>query len=328
MKRRRALAALALAALALLLRHPMARAGKPWRVGLLYFQNESGFPQSFVRAMTKLGYVDGKDIEYTHRRTTGSFDAGLAQLAPLAAELVRSAPDAIVTDGTAATTALARATSLIPIVTNVGDPVGAGFAKSLARPGGNVTGTALATRETYEKTFEFLKLIIPGNWTLAIVVGDLTHHLQSIARAVEDGARRNGIPISRTSINFKSRGEVDRWFASMQGKGVRVVSTWTPLTGYPDDAEQALATKHGLVATPSVEAEVAKGALLAYDPSDEDMNERKASQLARILRGTPPGEIPFELPTKFRLTINLKTAKALGLTIPQDLLLRADKVYE
>lgn len=284
--------------------------------------------QNFVIAMNRLDYVEGKDIEYLHRYPKGSFGIGLPQLAALAAELVHAKPDAIVADGTAATTALARATSSIPIVTNVGDPVGAGFARSLSRPGGNVTGVALASREVYEKTFELLKSMIPGTWTFAIVVGDLTHHVQSIARAVEDGARQNGIPVSRASINFRDKGEVDQWFASMRGKGVRVVSIWTPLPGYPDDRDHTLAMEYGLVAMPSDAAGVAAGALIAYDALEEESTERKAGQLVRVLRGTPPSEIPFEMPTRFRLSVNLRTAKALGLTIPRDLLLRADKIYE
>jgi len=329
--RRRVLGTLGAAALGALLPRPAA-AAKVWRVGLLDGRprgDKDGMVQPFVKAMRDLGYAEGRDIEYVERYIMGgaSWESQSTHLVGIAHELVRSRLDAIVASGTFATKTLQRATTTIPIVTNVGDPVGAGFAKSLARPGGNITGVALQT--TYAKAFQHLKAIIPGDWTFAIADGDQTRDVQSLISAVEEGARANAIPIRAMSLKGMDAGQADRSLASMRRQGIRVLLALDRIAGIPDEGYDLLmATKYGLVTAKSSEDEVAKGALMSYDPDGEGTEARKAFQLARILRGTPPGEIPFETPTTFRLTVNRKTAKILGLTIPREILILADKIYE
>jgi putative ABC transport system substrate-binding protein len=231
----------------------------------------------------------------------------------------------MVDNGTFAATALARATSTIPIVASMGDPVGEGLAKTLAKPGGNVTGVALASPEIYAKTFDLLKAIIPGSWGLAFVEGELAQHAGSLARAVEAGARLSAVPVHRMRFVGRSAAEVDRLLAALPARGIRAISAWGPIPGHPEDEFEWL-TRYGLVHVPSSEESVARGALLAYDAEGDE--GRQAAQLAMILRGTPPGEIPFELASRFRLVINAKAARALGFTVPPSMLMRADMVYE
>ena len=283
-----------------------------------------------AEAMRQLGFLDGKNIEYLHRFPKDEdHRERLKQIPALAAELVRASPHVLVAGGTALTTALVRATSTIPIVTSMGDPVGAGFAKSLARPGGNVTGVALASRELYSKHYEYLKAMIPGNWGVAYIVGDANPHQEGLMQADEHAARQNGIPVHRVSVKGMSAAEADRLLAAMKGQGIRAVAPWVPIPGLSRKDLAGRFIKYGLVSVDASEEGVARGdVLMAYDSADEDTGYRKASVVARILRGTPPGEIPFELPTRFRLVISASAAKALGLTIPEWLRLRADHIYE
>jgi putative tryptophan/tyrosine transport system substrate-binding protein len=308
----------------------LAAAAKVWRVGIVdtHPRDKDGMGQRFVNAMRDLGYVEGRDIEYVHRYPKGDWVTFGAQLQVIANELVRSRLDAIVGSSTPSTKALQRATTTIPIVTNAGDPVGAGFAKSVARPGGNITGVALASPELFRKVFEYLKAIIPGDWTLA-TAHDPTRDTRSLSLALEEGARACAIPVRAVSFAGMDAGQADRALASMRGKGIRVLSALVPIPGIPDEGYDLLmATKYGLATGHNAgEDEVAKGALMSYSPGG-DIEVRKAFQLARILRGTPPGEIPFETPATYRLVINRKTAGILGLTIPPGILLVADKIYE
>jgi putative tryptophan/tyrosine transport system substrate-binding protein len=323
---------LAAAALGALWHRPAA-AARVWRVGILEAVprgDEKSMAQRFVNAMRELGYAEGREVEYLHRHFDGdSWDSQRARLAVVARELVRSRPDAIVTAGTFPTKGLQLATTTIPIVTNAGDPVGAGFAKSLVRPGGNITGIALATPELSRKGLEQFKSIIPGNWALAIVYPDDTRDVRSLISAVEEGARACGIPIRAVSFKGQDARQADRALASMRSQGIRVLVAWDVIPGIAEeDSDLLLATKYGLATIAASEGHVERGALMAYSPEGERTEERKAFQLVRILRGTPPGEIPFETPTTFRMTINRKSAKILGLTIPREILLIADKVYD
>ena len=330
--RRRTILAGALAAgLGALWPGPVA-AATVWRIGMLDGRprgEQDSFAQRFVDAMRNLGYVEGRDIEYVHKTSDGRWETLGTQLAALAQELVRAKPDAIVCFSTVSTKAVQRATTTIPIVTNAGDPVRAGFAKSLVRPGGNITGVALATGEVYGKALEHLKSIIPGRWTLAIAHGDKTRDVRSLVAAVEEGARACGIPMREVSFVGMDAGQAARALASMRGQGIRVLSAWDPIAGLDDESyDLMMATKYGLATAPAGEEEVNRGALMSYSPDGAGTEERKAAQLVRILRGTPPGEIPFETPTSYRLVINLTTAKILGLTIRREILLLADRVIE
>ena len=328
--RRRFLSAAALCAL---LPRPAA-AAKPWRIGIFDTHargHDDGIAERLVKAMRERGYVEGRDIEYVHRHAAGgTWEFHRIQTAAIANELVRARLDAIVTAGTAATRALQRVTTTIPIVTNAGDPIGAGFAKSLVRPGGNITGLALAMPEIHGKALQYLKSIIPGDWTLAVAYWDGAGDSQkSLISAVEEGARACGIPTRTVSFKDMDARQADRTLASMRGQGIRALGAFTPIAGIPDEGYDLLmATKYGLATAPAGEYDVVKGALLSYGPDGEGTEDRKAFQLVRILRGTPPGEIPWKTPTNYRLTINRTTAKILGLNIPREVMILVDKVYE
>ena len=311
-----------------------AAAARIWRIGLLdtHARGEAdGIAREFVEAMTKLGYVEGRNVEYLHRhlqRDPGLGDEARApRLAALVEELVRARPDAIVTAGTPLTRVLARATTTIPIVTNVGDPVGAGFAKSIARPGSNITGVALAMGELYEKSFEHLKAIIPGPWSLATGVGEHAHQ-QPYADTIARAARKSAIPVRTVSFIGMDATQADRALASLRGQGVRVLDYWGRIAGINEEDALLFATRYGLVVFPGHPDQVPKGALLMHEAADDAAQQRKALQLVKILRGTPPGDIPFDTSTRFRLLLNRRTAGLMGLTIPREILLIADKVYD
>ena len=276
--------------------------------------------EEFLAGMKKLGYVEGKDVEYLRRYPDSDDDQSLQRIAD---ELVRAKPDVIVTAGTWLTTKLARATSTIPIVTNVGDPVGAGFAKSLARPGGNITGWSQGTT-LYEKQLEYLKAIIPGKWALALAVDDSVKDAMPLVRALQEAARKTDIPVRTVSFQGMNAAQADRAIAAMRGQGIRVFSPMAEIAGFPADTFE-YTQNYGLVIHPSGGD---SRELLSYWSVDDDAQERKAAQVVRILRGTPPGEMPFETPTRYRLTVNRTTARLLGVTIPTDILLRADQVYD
>lgn len=329
--RRQVLQALASVAVAATIRVPEAHAARRRRIGILepYPRgHERSIADRLALAMRKLGFVEGKDVEYLHRAAKAEEEAAfIKEMEDLAVALARAGPDAMVANGTLAATALARATSTIPIVVNMGDPVGAGLAKSLAKPGGNVTGIALASPEVYAKAFELLKAIIPGSWGLAFVEGESATASGSLARAVESGARLSGIPVHRMSFEGKSAADVDRALAAMPARGIRAISVWGSMPGIPDE-DLGVFARYGLVHVPSSPEDVSRGNLLSYHAQDADMETRRATQLVRILRGMPPREIPFELASKFSLAINARTARTQGWVVPPSVLLRADQVFE
>ena len=333
--RRHLLQAFTAVAIAATTRPRESHANRIWRIGLFepYPRgHEHSAGDRLALKMNQLGYVEGKDIEYVHRFPKGvapSFGVlrSLSQLPSLAAELVRARPDALV-GAHEYSIALARATSTIPIVALIDDPVAAGFAKSLANPGGNVTGLANLTHETYGKEYEFLKEIIPGNWGLAVIVDEVDPHREALVLTDMNAARKSGIRVHRMSFKGKSAEQVDRMLAAMPGQGIRAIGIWDAVPGIDAENDPGAFIKYGLVNTWSNAAFVARGALLLTYHPVFDFNGRMAAQLVKILRGKPPGEIPFEVPSSFRLVINLKVAKALGLTVPPSVLLRADKVYE
>ena len=307
----------------------LALARERRRVGMLEFVprgHERSISTEFVAAMAKLGFAEGKDIEYLHR-SPERFEGGYNQrLGVLAEELVRARPDAIVTAGTYPTKAVASVTRTIPIVASLGNPVQAGFARSMSRPGGNVTGVALNSPEIYGKAFDYLRAIIPGNWSLAIAVDDDTHTLQSLILAVEEAARQRSIPMRTVNFQGMDAARADRTLVSLRREGIRVLSPFATVAGVPDDV--LYTTKYGFATIPSDEDTVARGGLLGYFSQDDDVNQRMAAQVARILRGTPAGDIPFETPRRVLLLLNRKAAATLGVTIPREILVLADKVYD
>jgi len=233
--------------------------------------------------------------------------------------------DVIITGSNVHVTAAQRATATIPIVmVAAGDPVGAGFIASLARPGGNITGlSADASREIVGKNLALLKEILPG----LSRVGVVGQARPSQGGALEAAARRLNVALE--VVDIRSPEDFESAFAAMVGKRVgAVVVAAGPLTYMRRQQIADLALKHRLPAITTLNEFAPAGLLMTYGTNLPDLYRRAASYVAKILGGAKPADLPVEQPTKFELVINLKTAKALGLTIPQTLLLRADEVIQ
>jgi putative tryptophan/tyrosine transport system substrate-binding protein len=300
-------------------------AAKVYRIGILLGATaETVAP--LVRALTEglrdLGYVEGRNIVFERRYADGRVE----RLPDLAAELVRLRVDVIVTGSNVHVAAAQRATAAIPIVmVAAGDPVGAGFIASLARPGGNITGlSADASREIQAKNLALLKEIVPRLSRVGVV-----GQVQSPGGVAALEAAAQQLNVALEVVNIRSPDDFESAFAAMVGKRVGAVIVGAgPLTYMRRQQIADLALKHRLPAITTLNEFAQAGLLMSYGPNLPDMYRRAATYVAKILRGAKPAELPVEQPTKFELVINLKTAKALGLTIPQSLLLRADEVIQ
>jgi putative ABC transport system substrate-binding protein len=269
------------------------------------------------------GYVEGKNIAFVLRSADGNYD----RLAALAAELVNLRVDIIVTFGTKAVSAAKLATASIPIVDPVmGDPVAAGLSSSLARPGGNVTGTVQFAPESAAKRLEFLKDAAPRITHVAVLVNPANtgtplqlHTMQATADALK---------LTLQAIEIRTPGELGATFATMPRlriEAIVVASDTLFRAKYTEIAD--LAKKQKLPSTGPKELATA-GGLIGYGVDNVEIHRRAAYFVDRILRGAKPDDLPIERATKLDLVINLKTARALGITIPQSLLVRADEVIQ
>jgi len=284
--------------------------------------------QSFVKAMHALGYVIGRNLVIESRYAEGTPQ----RLPALAAELVALKVDVIVADGgTLGALAAKRATTTIPVVFNaVGDPVTDGLVKNLARPGGNVTGLSLVTTELVGKWLELLRQAVPGMNRVALLVKpDAVPNdaKQKFLKEAEVAARALGLQLQ--VVEARGPEEFARAFSDMareQAGGLAVLAT--PVFNFERRRLAALALKKRLPTVFSLRGFVAAGGLMSYGPDLADLSRRAATYVDKILKGARPGDLPVEQPTKFELIINLKTAKALGLTIPPSLLARADQVIQ
>jgi putative ABC transport system substrate-binding protein len=278
---------------------------------------------ALVRRLHELGWIEGRTVAIEYRwaeSRTERFDE-------IAAEFVRRKVDVIVTSATAAIMAAKQATSVIPIVfAAAGDPVGTGLVASLARPGGNVTGLSMQQTDVAAKRLELLREFVPGLRRLAILANVDGPAVVLDMREVQTTARPLGLEVVTSEIR---RGEdIAPAFEALKGRADALYVCIDPLVHSHRIRINTLAlaarlpTMHG-----SREAVEAAG-LMSYGPNQPDLYRRAADYVDQILRGAKPGEIPVEQATKFDLVINLTTAKALGLTIPESFLLRADEVIE
>jgi len=302
------------------------QAGKVYRVGFLW-DSPTVWPEAiegFHRGLRDLGWVEGQNIVVEHRWAEGRFD----RLPDLAEELVRLKVDVIVAPTSIYAGAAKQATSTIPIVFAVhADPKGSGHVASLARPGGNLTGISLMMTETNAKLLELLKEAVPGLPRVAVLWDPSTPSHGPSLNAVEVMSRALGLPLQAVAV--RSAMEFDTAFEAIireRAGGVLVLSTPLFISGASRLAE--LARKHKLPTMFAARAYVEAGGLMSYGPDRPDLFRRAATYVDKILKGAKPADLPVEQPTKFELVINLKTAKALGLTIPQSLLLRTDEVIE
>ncbi|SRR5258706_3713211 len=328
MKRRESV--LALLALGLAFR-PLATDAEPAaripRIGFLT-ANPAGNPNisaGFLQGLRALGYVEGRNLVIEYRDVEGKFE----RFPALAAELVALKVDVIVAAITPATKAAMQATKTIPIVfTSAADPVRDGLVASLARPGSNVTGLCNLNPELVGKRLELLKRTLPRIGRVAFLwqpggLGERTE--QYMLKSAEAAALALGVRLQ--IVEVRGPADFDRAFSDMTRARADALIVFG---GTPLFAERRrlvdLAAKNRLPLVASFREYVEAGGLLSYGPNAADMSQRAAGYVDKILKGANPGELPVEQPTKFDLVINLKTAKALGITIPQSLLQRADEV--
>jgi ABC-type uncharacterized transport system substrate-binding protein len=281
---------------------------------------------AFRQRLRELGWVEGQNIVIDYRYAEGRVD----RLPDLAAELVRLKVDLIVASaGTQAATAAKNATETIPIVMiYVRDPVGTGLIASLARPGGNVTGVSgSAGLELFAKQLELLKETVPKIRRVAILSNPDNAYHQLAIREVNVAARSLGVQLQL--LEARGPNEFDGAFAAMAKERVGALLVLSDaIFGSHRTRLADLAARSRLPAAFGVRDDVEAGGLMSYGPSILDSYRQAATYVDRILRGAKPADLPVERPTKFELVINLKTAKALGLTLPPSLLQRADQIIE
>ena len=280
--------------------------------------------QALREGLRALGYVEGKTIILECREAAGHYE----RVPALAAELVRLNVDVLVTDGLPPARAAKQATKTIPIVMGtVGDPVGTGLVNSLARPGANITGFTLATAEMNTKRLEFLRAMAPESTHVAVLTNPGNPGAPLAIRETEAAARSLGLTLH--VVEARGPEDLDPAFAGMlKAQAKAVVILPDPILADQSTRTAALAAKYRLPAVGEARKFAEAGGLLAYGPRSEENFRRAAFLVDKILKGAKPADLPIEQPTTFELVINLKTAKALGLTIPPSLLQRADQVIE
>jgi len=279
---------------------------------------------TFLQGLQQLGWTDGRNMHIDIRWAAGN----AADTRKYAAELVALAPDVILTSGAAGLGSLLQATRTVPIVfAIVPDPVGAGFVESLSRPGGNATGFVMFEYSLCGKWLELLKEIAPGV-TRAAVLRDpaITAGIGQFA-VIQSVAPSVGIDVS--PINMNEAAEIERAvaaFAHFANGGL--ILTASALSAVHRDLIITLAARYKLPAVYHERSYVAGGGMISYGPNFLDQYRQAAGYVDRILKGEKPADLPVQAPTKYELVINRKTAKALGLTVPQSILARADDVIE
>jgi putative ABC transport system substrate-binding protein len=280
-------------------------------------------PETFLRAfregLRETGYNEGQNFQLDIQSAEGKAE----RLPELAAELVRRKVDVIVGFQTPAVEAAKQATTEIPIVMDAGDPVGMGLVASLARPGGNITGMSAMTAELAPKTLEYLQQIIPSFRGVALFLNATDPFRKPFLEHSQLGAGRLGIELQATFINGLT--ELKSAFETAAGERMDAVMIQPSL---PVERAAELALAHLLPTASLTRAFAQAGGLMSYSANYAELWRETAVYVAKILRGAKPADLPVEQTTKLELVVNLKTAKALGLTIPQLILARADEVIE
>ncbi len=328
MNRRAFLSTLTLALLAAPLAADAQQAGKVHRIGYLSGSSSTAqrdLIEAFRQGLRELGWVEGQNIVIDYRFAEGRFD----RLPDLAAELVRLKVDIIVAGPTSPAVAAKNATATIPIVMiNVGDPVGTGLIASLACPGGNVTGLTFSVgMEVVGKPLELLKETVPKVRRVAILSNPANPAHALAIREVKVAARSLGVELQL--LEARGPEEFDGAFAAMAKERVGALLVLADSVVFLHRTRLAeLAAKSRLPAAYGFRENVEAGGLMSYGIDMRDNARRAATYVDKILKGAKPADLPVEQPTRFELVINLKTAKALGLTIPQSVLIRADEVIQ
>jgi ABC-type uncharacterized transport system substrate-binding protein len=301
------------------------RVGKVRHLGIL---QPGAAPEPLVEAMRdrlrELGYREGQDLVIEIRWAEGKLD----RLDGLAAELVGSKVDVITTLSTPAALAARNATTIIPIVfTGVGDPVGAGVVPDLAHPKGNATGISLLATELSAKRLEILREIAPNMSPVVMLWNDTNPGMVLRAQEAQAAATKLGVTVESTGVHDLI--SFDNAFAAIEsGRANALLTLVDPFTRQHRKRIVEFAAQRRLPAIYEAREFVEAGGLVSYGPNLHAIQRRAAEYIDKIFNGAKPSDIPVEQPTKFELLINLKTAKALGLTVPPSLLARADEVIE
>jgi putative ABC transport system substrate-binding protein len=318
-------------ALALLVAFSAAEAqepGKVQRIGYLSLASDTGSPRDYFVAfrdgLRALGYVDGENIVIEPRHADGRPE----RLPELAGELIRLKVDVLVTFGSAS--AAKQATNTVPIVFIVEpDPVGTGLVASLAHPGGNITGISDAHADLVPKRLELLKQVVPRAARVGFLLNPANHNTASqlkTARAAGPALRLTVVPVE---VKGPEREDLDRAFATMgRERLAALLVLGDPMLGINRTRIAELAIKHRLPTAGTGRAWAEGGLLMAYGANFTELFRRAATYVDKILKGAKPADLPVEQPTTFNLAINLKTARALGVTLPPSLLRRADHVIQ
>jgi len=279
---------------------------------------------AFQQGLRGLGYLEGKNILIEQRYAGGKFD----RLPELAAELVRLKVDVLVTTGTPAADAAKNATKTIPIVIgNAGDPVGTGLVASLARPGGNITGLSVMAPELSGKRLELLKEIIPRLSRVAVILNPANPVNPPQLKETQFASPALGVTV--LSFEVREPDDIDRAFTTIRKEraGALIVFADAVLNTHQTRITE-LAVKTRLPAVYSERGYVDAGGLMSYGTNFDDLYRHAAIYVDKILKGVKPADLPVEQPMKFELIINLKAAKLIGLTIPPNVLARADRIIK
>jgi putative tryptophan/tyrosine transport system substrate-binding protein len=300
---------------------------KIFRVGVLLPGTPASFSlrtRAFLDGLRELGYIEGATIAFEWKWGQDRVET----LSGLAADLARSNVDVIITGGTSAAKALKAATPTIPIVVAiVSDPVAAGLVDNLARPGGNLTGFSIVAPELGGKRLELLKEVVPDVSSVAVLLN--TRNPQSQIELKEMRTAAQAMRLQLYPIEISTEDGLEDAFAAMNKAAVQALVVLTdPILFSQRKQTVDLANRNRLPAVYFFQGFAEEGGLMSYGPSDTDLFRRAAGYVDRILKGTKPGDLPIEQPTKFELFINLKAAHMVDVTIPESFLLRADKVIE
>jgi putative ABC transport system substrate-binding protein len=299
-------------------------AGKVYRLGMLLARERPTLVEAMRQALRELGYVEGQNLVIEVRHAEGRFE----RLPASAAELVRFKVDVIAATGSEGVQAAKDAAHTVPIVmTYVGDPVARGFAASLAHPGGNITGVANLAEELDTKRLELLKEVAPRIARIAVLWNPPQPAHATQLKNLEAAAQALGVQLQPVAVRTSE--DLDGAFSAILRERAGAVTMLGSLLHSQNLERIAELARKAKVPAISYNLEFpGVGGFMAYAAKEEDIFRRAATYVDRILKGAKPAELPIEQPTKFELVVNMRTAKALGLTIPPSVLVRADQVIE
>ena len=302
----------------------IAQQPRVFRLGLLVAGSPTIHTEAFISALRDLGYVEGKSVVIERRFAEGNAE----RMSAYAAELVKARVDAIMTVGSPATVAASKATQTIPIIFAAGsDPVGIGVITSLAKPGGNVTGSSSMAPELSAKRLELLHLLAPRTSQIAMLWDSSNPGMAQRVRETKSAADKSRVALR--AVGPRNLEELEMAFAELaKQRPDALLVTVEPFTRRHLPRILDFCSSNRIPCMFEDRSFVEAGGLVSYGPDLLDIYRRAAPYVDKIFKGAKPADLPVEQPTKFELVINMKTAKALGTTIPESLLLRADKVIE